>query len=92
LYFADFGTCLPDKAHKKLEIVLPGKMPPESFFVLAGDQSRGAYPGVFDYTVAAYPDFHGLNYWAMLLWDRIILTVTFQDPMCGCAECVAAAL
>lgn len=88
LYFADTGVCLPEDAPRKLDIILPGETPPDSFFALAGKEDRGRYPGVFAFTPAAYPDFHGFNYWAILLWDRIILTVGFQWPTCQCAECL----
>jgi hypothetical protein len=89
LYFSRFGKVLEEDAPRHLEIVPPGEMPPESFFVLSGKENHGKYPGVFDYTFAAYPNQHNFNYCAMLLWDRIILTMGFQGPACDCAECLA---
>jgi hypothetical protein len=78
---------LVQQAARKLDIILPGETPPDSFFALAGKEDRGKYPGVFVFTSASYSDWHGFNYWAMLLWDRVILTVGFQWPICQCAEC-----
>jgi hypothetical protein len=89
LYFFHIGEFVEEDAPRYLEIVPPGEMPPASFFVLSGKENHGKYPGVFDYTSAAYPQEHNFNYWAMLLWDRIILTMGFQAPACGCAECRA---
>ena len=28
----------------------------------------------------SYPEAHNFNYWAMLLWDRITVTLKFQFP------------
>ena len=30
---------------------------------------------------------HNFNYWAMLLWDRIIMIMKFHDPACDCDHC-----
>ncbi len=87
LYFSRFGSFVPEDAPKGCEVIPPGQKPPDDFFVLLGGDNYGEYPGVFDYSFKAYPDAHNFNYWAMLLWDRIIITLKFQFPPCNCGEC-----
>jgi hypothetical protein len=52
-------------------------------------QSRGVYPGVFDYKFDKFPEANNLHYWALLLWDRIIIRVAFHDPACACDTCTS---
>jgi hypothetical protein len=88
LYFSHFGTFVPDDLPKGCELVSPDHKPPDSFFkVFSSGKNYGRHPGVFDYTFKSFPEFHNLNYWAMLLWDRLILMVKFQHPPCNCIEC-----
>ena len=56
------------------------------------DETHGRYPGVFDYRFRVFEtDLGKLNYWAFLIWDRIILTVHFHDPSsCQCEDCTSA--
>jgi hypothetical protein len=89
LYFHHFGVCIPDNAPKACELIPPGQEPPVPFFFLPLQPVHGRHPGVFDYRFKAYPQIHNLQYWAMLLWDRLILIVKFQYPPCGCNECIA---
>lgn len=92
LYFSHHGIYLPEDSPRGCEIVLPGQEPPLPFLFLPDEPIYGRYPAVFDYRFANYPDVHNLNYWAMLLWDRLILIVKFQFPACGCEACLCAAL
>jgi hypothetical protein len=42
---------------------------------------------VFDYKFAKFPEVHNFNYWAILLWDRLIMIMMFHDPACDCESC-----
>jgi hypothetical protein len=84
--------------------VLPEKWPTVGVQLFAGEtpppddvlcfaqiaQSRGAYPGVFDYKFDMFPESNNLHYWLLLLWDRIIFRVAFHDPACICGTCKPA--
>jgi len=88
LYFHHFGEFLPQDTPNGLEIVPPDQPPPKEFIIgLPDNPVRGQYPGVFDYKFAKFAEVHNFNYWAMLLWDRIIMIVKFHDPACGCDHC-----
>lgn len=88
LYFHHHQKCLPEDLLSKVEIHSPDFPPPEIFYMaLQNSVEQGVYPGVFDYKFATFPNLHNLHYWGFLLWDRIIITIIFQDPICGCSEC-----
>jgi hypothetical protein len=88
LYFHEFGQVLPEKTTNSLEIFPPDKPPSATFLnVLMDAQSRGQYPGVFDYKYVTAPELHDFNYWGMLFWDRLILTMAFHSPACKCEHC-----
>lgn len=94
LYFHHHGELLPIEGTSLVSVTAPGEMPPEHFLLftgLADNPGRGQYPSVFDYRFQKFPDANDLHYWAMLLWDRIIVIVLFHDPHCACAECRPAA-
>jgi hypothetical protein len=64
--------------------------PPDYFIMFMSVPSNpayGAYPGVFSYRFQTFPDVKNLHYWALLILDRILLTVTFHDFGCACAGC-----
>lgn len=89
LYFHEFNAVLPEYTPNRLEVIPPGQVPPKEFFLgLPDEPIRGKYPGVFDYKYAKFPEVRNFNYWAMLLWDRIILVMGFHDPSCDCEHCV----
>ena len=88
LYFSHFGISMPEDSPNGCELVLPDQQPPLPFFHLPQEPIHGQYPAVFDYRFMNIPEIHNLNYWAMLLWDRIIVIVKFQYPICSCQECV----
>lgn len=88
LYFHEFGEVLPEKTPNSLEIFPPDKPPSETFLNgLMDAQSRGQYPGVFDYKYVTVPTLNDFHYWGMLLWDRLILTMAFHNPACKCDHC-----
>jgi hypothetical protein len=75
-----------------VRIFSPEERPTDDVLAFVGfAQSRGAYPGVFDYKFDKFPTSHlsDLHYWAILLWDRIILRVVFHDLGCECSTCGA---
>lgn len=89
LYFHQYKEVLLEETPNNLEIVPPDQMPPKEFLVGLQDRpTHGQYPGVFDYKFAKFPEAQNLNYWAMLLWDRVILSMAFHDPTCTCEHCV----
>lgn len=90
LYFHNFNEVLPEGIPNRLQIVSPDQPPPPEFLALSDAPVRGQYPGVFDYKFAKFPEVHNLNYWAMLLWDRVILIMSFHDPSCDCEYCINA--
>ena len=47
---------------------------------------------LFDYRFHVFEmDVGTLNYWAFLIWDRIIVTAHFHDPWsCQCEDCTSA--
>ena len=88
LYFHHFNQLLPDDTPNGLQIVPPDQPPPKEFIVGLPDHPiHGRHPGVFDYKFAQFPEVRNFNYWAMLLWDRIILIMSFHDPTCDCEHC-----
>lgn len=95
LYFHHHGEVLPEGLNTSVTMTAPGERPPEHFILikdLPDDSTHGRYPGIFDYRFRRF-DVEGgkLHYWAMLFWDRVIMTVTFHDPWhCDCDVCVAA--
>ena len=88
LYFHQYKEVLPEDTPNSLKIVPPDQVPPKEFFLGLSDHPiHGQYPGVFDYKFAKFPEAGNLNYWAMLLWDRVILIMAFHDPTCACERC-----
>ena len=88
LYFHHHNEVLRAKGARWVTLTPPNRVPPEHFLVFVNQpdtQSRGQYPGVFDYKFGEYPP-EG-HYWALLFWDRIIVTVAFHDPSCTCGKC-----
>ena len=95
LYFHHHSTILPEAIPAGCSLTAPGQRPPEHFLRvtdLADDETHGRYPGVFDYRFRVVETGVGkLNYWAFLIWDRIIMTVHFHDPWsCQCEDCTSA--
>jgi hypothetical protein len=88
LYFYQYGEVLPEDTPNGLEIIPPDRAPPKEFIIaLPDDPIHGRHPGVFDYKFRKFPEVHDFHYWAMLLWDRLILIIMFHDPKCTCERC-----
>jgi hypothetical protein len=90
LYFYNFGEVLPENTPNHLEIVPPNEPPPREFSALPDEPVRGQHPGVFDYKFVKFPEVHSFNYWAMLLWDKLIMIMMFHDPTCDCKSCTGS--
>ncbi|MCR4377145.1 MAG: hypothetical protein NUV50_03510 [Rhodospirillales bacterium] len=91
LYFHHFGVVLPDEWTVGVTIIAPNERPPshfDCFMNVVGNVQYGEYPGVFAYRFHKFIEANNLHYWAMLLWDRVIITVLFHDPSCTCRECL----
>ncbi|TAU84616.1 hypothetical protein [Rhizobium leguminosarum] len=68
---------LPDDISVRL--TLPDQTPPddfERFMTYWASDSKGQHQGVFAYRNAVADDLH---YWAVLLWDRILITACFKE-------------
>ena len=88
LYFHHFDKILPENTLNSLSIIPPDQVPPEAFLVALGDlDGFGRHPGVFDYKFRQVTELDNFNYWAVLLWDRIILIMQFHGLDCPCASC-----
>lgn len=90
LHYHHRGEILPPLWNCHFTITPPGEPPPEVFTVLTDANllnSRGSYQGVFAYSFHKFPEMNDLHVWAMLLWDRIIVTLMFHDPACKCEDC-----
>lgn len=95
LYFHHHRTILPEDIHFGYDVTPPGERPPELFLAVIGlpdDEMHGQYPGIFDYRFCVSEVDEGkLHYWALLIWDCIIMTVYFHDPWsCECENCISA--
>ena len=95
LYFLHRSVYLPVTLSVGCTLTPPGQRPPEIFLYMSSlpeDEMHGRYPGVFDYRFGVFDtDMGKLNYWALLIWDRIIITVYFHEPWdCQCPDCTAA--
>jgi hypothetical protein len=90
LHFYHYSKVLPENWKSVGVQIYAGETPPpDDVRCFAGiAQSRGTYPGVFDYKFDTFPEANNLHYWLLLIWDRIIVRVTFHDPgMCStCAS------
>lgn len=87
LFAIEYQKFLPEDTPRSFQIVDPDTKPPDLFYLIP-DETRGAYPGVFDYKFAAFPEHMGEHLWAMLFWDRLIMLVLFHDPECSCDVCL----
>ncbi len=87
LFFWETGRFLPEYTANGFKITSPNEEPPKEFAYVVNAQSRGQYPGVFDYKYIVVSEFNNFNFWAMLFWDRIIMLISFHDPECPCETC-----
>jgi hypothetical protein len=75
----------PDK-HVSITPLNEGERPPDHFltFMQHAGAALGAYPGVFSYRFEHFADDKdqpGVHYWALLIWDCVLITVMFIDPL-----------
>ncbi|MFZ0496763.1 MAG: hypothetical protein WCB09_04070 [Methylocella sp.] len=91
LHFYHTGEVLPEQwSTVGVRLFVPDERPTDDLLTFVSvTESRGAYPGVFDYKFDKFPELDNLRYWALLLWDRRIFRVIFHDTACGCATCEA---
>lgn len=89
LYFHHHGIALPEHHTTWVSVTPPDQLPPEHFrmFMSLPNESHGLYPGVFAYRFDHFIGPQNTHYWALLLWDRIIITIIFHDPACACDQC-----
>jgi hypothetical protein len=90
LYFHHHNEVLPADLTTWVSLTPPNEIPPEhfrTFMGLADNEPQGQYPGVFAYRFQRFTEALDVHYWALLIWDRIILTVIFHDPRCDCMQC-----
>jgi hypothetical protein len=84
LHFHHHRQIIPEEIKRWVTITAPGESPPEHFAVFMqqpGNDAKGIYPGAFDYRFRTFNVRGGyLHYWAILLWDRIIITLIFHTP------------
>jgi hypothetical protein len=87
LFFHEHARFLPETTPRHVRMLSVGERPPAEFGMVRDTPSRGKYPGVFDYKMTTIPEIADFHYWAMLLWDRLIVIVAFHDPDCACPRC-----
>lgn len=98
LMFHDSGIAYPEKQNTSVSVTPVGEPLPEHFEMFMQGQvedAHGRYPGAFSYRWDKYQVeddgiSHLLHYWALLLWDRVLLTVIFHDHQCSCDGCADA--
>ena len=95
LYFNHHRAILPEAINVGCTVTAPRQPPPDHFQCVIGlgdNEKHGLYPGAFDYLFRSFETDHGnRNYWAFIIWDRIIVTVYFHDPWsCQCEDCISA--
>jgi hypothetical protein len=96
LFFEHYKRVLPEDLKIVTEYVVgDGAEPPQHFMQFMAElnpPAHGKHPGVFSYRFAELPVLDGGNekpyYFALLCWDKFLLTVFFHDVDCPCEECV----
>lgn len=90
LHYHHEGEILPATASCSFTVTPPGEEPPAFFVTLEKEGQlikRGRYQGIFAYAYRKFPEANDLHFWAMLLWDNILVTAAFHDPACECEDC-----
>jgi len=96
LYTLLNARTLPDGQPRHIEIIphaeAARRLPNHDWFYVVRDTGPlGVHRRVFDYKWLGLTDgTRRLNAVGLLLWDSLIILVTFHDPMCGCAACSRA--
>ena len=95
LYFIEYNEYLHDQVARTIKLIVPGDQPPIEFLMtLANERGRGRHKGLFDYKMMKISGDDEiskwiLHYWAFRLWERVIFTIAFHDPDCGCDKCTS---
>ncbi len=92
LYFHHHGITLPEERVTWVSVtpMNEAEQPPEHFlrFMEFSKEAHGQYPGIFSYRFDNFADAgSSTHYWALLLWDAILITVMFHDSACRCFSC-----
>jgi hypothetical protein len=75
----EFQEYLPKGLRHVTEVVSPNHKPPPHFELVVNCESKGDYPGVFDYKFVVLDDKFETQIWAYLLWDQIIIITFFTE-------------
>jgi hypothetical protein len=90
LHYHHTGEILPAEWGMRYWVTALYEEPPE-FFTMYGQLGRevirGEYPRLFAYFYDRIKEAWGVHYWGFHLWDSIIVTVMFHDPLCDCQIC-----
>ena len=98
LYFHHCGKTLPEAVGVSSELA-PAGVPASRLFQylihikLDKGEIHGRYPGVFSYLYHRFEvEGHGeLNLWALGIWERVLMGLTFHEPWsCQCETCISA--
>jgi hypothetical protein len=87
LFFDAYKKFLPEDKPKNIKVAIPGEDPPPTFLTLANCESKGLYPGVFDYRFFIVPELNSFHLCGMILWSNLKVLVAFHDPQCSCEAC-----
>jgi hypothetical protein len=82
LFFKENGRFLPDNTPRSFKVYSVGEMPSVEFSYVRDTQSKGQYPGVFDYKYIVVTQVSNFHLWAFLFWDKLIMQIAFYDPKC----------
>lgn len=85
LYFIEHGSVLPQGIEMDTSLTPPTECPPQHYwdFDRVIWKSHGRHQGVFAYKHAICRDVgtgRRFHYWAMLIWNRIIVTAMHEVP------------
>lgn len=78
LHFLETQEYLDTPDNIGMIVTFPGQQPPDDFVEIMTSlptEGRGQHQGVFAYRPYVAEDLH---YWALLFWDRILITASFQ--------------
>ncbi|WAC27873.1 hypothetical protein [Ancylobacter sp. SL191] len=81
LYFCETETVIDPSTSMTVFVIPPGNDPPDHYKEMLKHpaESKGNHQGVFAYWYVAFDS--GVHYWALLLWDKVIITAIFKvDP------------
>ena len=77
LYFHEYNELLPENTIHIIEFYDQYHKPREEFNFVRDTESRGKYPGVFDYKIL---DTDKYIMWGLLFWDYYIAFIINEKP------------